>query len=242
MSKVIAVHQPNYLPWIGYFDKMSKCDEFVILDDVQILRGSGIENRNKIRNNKGWQWLTIPIKKKSKGFQKVNMVEIDNSSDWAGKHYGSIMHAYTKAPFFKEHHVFFKELYSHRYYKMIDINLKIIKYIKERLNIPTELIYSSDLSVTHKGSERIVEIMKILNGDIYLSGGGDSEYMEFDSFNNAGISIRQQNFVHPEYDQIHGEFISCMSIIDLLFNQGASVANKDNFIKNQYQHVNTLGG
>lgn len=220
MSKVIAVHQPNYLPWIGYFDKMSKCDVFVFLDDVQMPRGSGVENRNKIRNYKGWQWLTIPIKKKSKGFQNVNMVEIDNSTDWAGKHYSSIVHAYTKAPFFKEHHDFFRELYSTSFNKMMDINLKIIKYIKDKLNISAELIHSSDLSIDHKGSERIVEIVKSVNGDVYLSGGGDSEYLELESFKNAGISVRDQNFVHPEYKQIHGEFISCMSIIDLMFNQG----------------------
>ena len=234
---ILSVHQPQYLPWLGYFDKIDKSDGFVFLDNVQY-KHREFQNRNKIRVNlqtpggclKGEGiWLSVPVVYKGHSRARIGQVLIDNGSDWQRKHWGSLKSAYSAAPFFKEHSAFFEEVYSRRWERLADLNIHIIKYILEYLKIDTPLYYESRIGTTQEATERIIELCKKLNADTYLSGSGAKVYLEEERFAQSGIKLEYQHFVHPQYRQQfvkqEGDFLPYMSIVDLLFNEGPESIN-----------------
>lgn len=220
---IISVHQPQYLPWLGYFDKVDKSDGFVFLDTVQY-KPREYQNRNKIRAKNGWLWLSVPVVSKGLGFQRICDVMIDNNFDWQKKHWRSLTGNYGKAGFFKKHSGFFEGVYSRRWDKLMDLNIDIIKYLLKELGIETKLYYESQIGTTAQATARIVEICKKLKATIYLSGTGGKSYLEEEKFKEAGLELRYQNFAHPVYRQRYAagkdSFLPYMSAIDLLFNEG----------------------
>ena len=225
---IISVHQPQYLPWLGYFDKIDKSDAFVFLDCVQY-KHREFQNRNKIRVREGWLWLSAPVIYKGHSRERIDRILIDNGSDWQRKHWGSLKSAYSAAPFFKEHSAFFEESYSRKWERLSELNIHIIKYILEYLTIDTPLYYESQIGTTREATERIIELCQKLQADTYLSGAGGKEYLEEAKFARAGIKLEYQHFVHPEYRQQFAkqetDFLPYMSIIDLLFNEGQESRN-----------------
>jgi len=216
---ILSVHQPQYLPWLGFFHKIAKSDIFVFLDDVQYKKRE-FQNRNKIRTKDGWLWLTVPVITKGKYTQKILEVEIDNTSDWAIEHFRSIELNYSKAEFFKEHRNFFESLYKKKWEKLIDINLEIIKYIMNCWNIKTPVYFSSSLNLQTSKTQRIIDICKHFKADTYLSGSGGKDYLEESLFHQNNIKLIYQKFEHPVYQQCFSGFEPYMSAIDLLFNCG----------------------
>jgi hypothetical protein len=220
---ILSVHQPQYLPWLGYFDKIAKSDRFVFLDNVQY-KEREFQNRNKIRSQKGWMWLSVPAVSGVEGKQKINQVKIDNEMPWQRKHWGSLKTAYSSSDYFKEYAVFFEETYSKKWEWFLDLNVHIITYILKELAITTPISFASDLKITTTKTQRIIDICKKLNADTYLSGIGGKEYLEEGLFEANGIALRYQDFQHPVYRQQFmsdsKDFISHLSVVDLLFNQG----------------------
>lgn len=220
---ILSVHQPQYLPWLGYFDKIAKSDAFVFLDCVQYKRRE-FQNRNKIRLQDAGRWLTVPVVYKGHSREKIGRILIDNGSDWQRKHWGSIKSGYSAAPFFKEHSDFFEEVYSREWVRLADLNIHIIKYILEYLKIDAPLYYESRIGTSLEATDRILELCKKVGADTYLSGSGGKDYLEEEKFSRAGIKLEYQHFVHPEYRQQfmkqEGNFLPYMSIVDLLFNEG----------------------
>ena len=214
---ILAIHQPQYIPWMGYFDKIDKADKFVLLDDVQYKKNEW-QNRNKIRTVKRGQWLTVPVIHRFG--QKVNQVKIDNSKNWRKEHYKTLVTNYNKAPYFKNHEPFFKITYEHNWEYLVDINIHFIEYLIRSLGISTKLIRSSQLAIKAQKTERLVEICKKLEADIYLSGEGARAYLDLDYFKQNKIEVLFQNFQHPHYAQVYDNFEPFMSIVDLLFNYG----------------------
>ncbi|MDI6839375.1 MAG: WbqC family protein [bacterium] len=216
---ICAIHQPQYLPWLGYFDKLLRSDFFVLLDDVQYKKNEW-QNRNKISTSHGWQWLTVPVHYTFG--QKINEVLINNKTNWGKKHLHSLVINYSGTPYFKDYRAFFEEVYSKKWEYLCELNIYLIKNLATFLGIQTELVKSSDLQVDGQKTDRLVNICKKLQADIYLSGEGAREYLDLSLFENEKIKVVFQNFNHPIYPQVKldGNFQPNMSVIDLLFNYG----------------------
>lgn len=216
---IVSVHQPQYLPWLGYFHKIAQSEAFVFLDNVQYKKRE-FQNRNKILTGTGPLWLTVPVKTKGKFDQLIKDVEVDNSENWRKDHFESIRTNYHKAPFFKEHEQFLASVYSKEWHKLMDLNVYIIMYILEYLEIPAKIVFETSLSAEGVKTGRIVSICKKINATVYLSGQGAKDYLEEEEFKTAGIGLEYQAFEHPSYTQLLPGFVSHLSIIDLLFNKG----------------------
>ncbi len=222
-TMTLSVHQPQYLPWLGFFDKIRQSDCFVYLDQVQY-KAREYQNRNQIRTKEGCLWLTVPVKSTGLGRQRISDVEVDNSSDWAKKHLASLEKCYNRAPFFKEHRQFLEEIYTTHWKKLADLNIKLTWYLLEQFKITTPVKLESNIGTTSLSTERIIELCLALKADTYLSGTGGKDYLEEEKFRQAGIKLEYQRFTHPRYQQVYAakpdEFMPNMAAIDLLFNEG----------------------
>jgi hypothetical protein len=221
---ILSVHQPQYIPWIGYFDKIAKSDHFVFLDTVEY-KHREFQNRNKIRTDRGPLWLTVPVVTHGCGKQSVSQVLIDTQQDWQRKHWESIKFWYAKAPFFKDHREFLEDVYNARTWeRLMDLNVYIIKYLLDYLSISTAISFESKIKTSRTKTERIIELCKKLQADTYLSGAGGKEYLEEDRFEEEGIALDYQKFNHPIYHQQfmnnEKDFLPYMSVLDLILNQG----------------------
>jgi len=218
--KIVAIHQPNYLPWAGYFYKIMSSDTFVFLDNVQYEKNSFI-NRNRIKTPQGASWLTVDVITKKRFGQPINDVEINNRVSWNRKHWKTISQNYSKASFFDSYKEIFENTYQRKWEKLVDLNKYLIISICDVMGIEdTNFINASELDVYGKGTELLINICKILRADVYLSGFGGAKYMEEDAFRSKGINLKYYDFKHPEYNQQFGEFIPNLSVADLLFNEG----------------------
>lgn len=232
---ILAAHQPNYIPWIGYFDKMARADKFVLADDVQYTT-HGFINRNYIKTRQGKKWLTVPVITKGKGFQKINEVRIDKEQNWALKHWNSIQLNYKYGPYFDYYADFFERLYQKEWIFLVDLNIAIIEFVREALNISWPMVLSSELDGTYglversDATERIVDLAIKTGCTKYLSGVTGKKYLKENLFEEAGIQLIYSDFQHPTYHQQFGEFVSNLSIIDLLFNEGARAGD---FVKSK---------
>ena len=222
--KVVAIHQPEYLPWLGFFKKMMNVELFVFLDDVQF-RKKGWQNRNRIRINDGTTLLSIPVHTHS--YPKINEVTIDNEKNWSIRHKKSILYNYARAPYFDEIKDFIESIFEKKFQYLVDLNTEIIKFVMNELEIKSKIVFSSDLEISKKGSDRVLDICKAVDADHYITGTFWAESnLRVEEFKKSNIDVEFQKFQHPIYKQIHGEFIPEMSIIDLLFNEGRKEAKK----------------
>ncbi|MCK4994635.1 MAG: WbqC family protein [Candidatus Omnitrophica bacterium] len=220
---IVSVHQPQYIPWLGYFDKIDKSDCFVFLDTVQYKKRE-YQNRNRVRTKDSWIWLTVPVITKGSSHQSLSDVLIDNETDWANEHCKSLQSWYGHASYFKDYFPFFEDLYKKNWEKLIDLNINVIKYLLGALNIDTQIYLESEIGTSKKSTERIIEICQKLKADKYLSGAGGKDYLQEGLFAKDGIDLKYQIFEHPNYKQqfMSNEhaFESYMSVLDLLFNAG----------------------
>lgn len=214
---IVSIHQPNFMPWLGFFEKISKSDVFVILDDAQFEKNSFL-NRNKIKSSNGVQWLTLPTKGKVN--DKINEAEISNNTDWRKNHLHSLEFAYKKSKNFNSIFSGIKEIYEQKnWVKMADLNLALIYFLMNKLNIrDKKIVLSSDLAVEGKSSERLLSIVQKLGGDVYFSGVTGKDYLDEELFKRHNIKVIYQTFQHPVYKQCWGEFVPNLSAIDYLFN------------------------
>lgn len=222
---IVAIHQPNFIPWLGYFYKIARADVFVMLDDVQYTKNSFI-NRNRIKTPQGELWLTLPVIHSGRFGQLINSVKIQNPDNIFKKIKKTITANYGKAPFFNE--VF--RIIETGFYptdSLAEINEAMIKQILNYLGIEKKLVRSSELDIKGaKSSKRLVEICKSLNADTYLAGFGSSNYQKDSLFLEKGIQPVVYDFKHPEYNQLWGEFVYNLSILDILFNMSVPDINK----------------
>ncbi len=219
---IVSGHQPNYLPWLGFFDKMQTSDLFIIEDDIQFER-QGFTSRNKIKTIDGVRWLSVPIKH-AKLPVKIKEVEISNEGEpaWASRHWLTLKHSYCKAPFWSDYSGFFEDTYARRWDKLIDLNMHIIRGVMQFLGIKTPLVTGSDLGVSGRKSELIIAQCKAVGGDTQLAGIGGKCYINPERFEEEGIKLCFQNFHYPYYPQLHGKFESNLSVVDFLFCSGAN--------------------
>lgn len=220
----VAIHQPNFIPWIGYFDKIKLVDQFVLLDNVQYVKQSPA-SRNYIKDKKGEKFLLVlPIKKKNYTTKNYNEIEVDYAQNWQKKHLNKIKDSYFKAPSFEEIFNFIGNLYSVKYTSLAELNICMIKEICKLINLKTNLLISSSLSIDPISTKNIrnIEICKSLNAIHYVSGMGAKKYNQEELYSQNKIQLTYQNYNPIIYPQINGSFISNLSILDYLFNVSKS--------------------
>ncbi len=218
--KTIAILQPGYLPWLGFFDQMVQSQAFVIYDDVQYDK-HGWRNRNRIRTAEGWQWLTVPVLTKGKATQTIREVKINPQETWQDKHLKALRQHYGKTPFAKEYLPVFQATYAEPWESLFELNMALIDKIVGLLQIKTPIFFSSQMNVHGERTERLIEICKSLDGTEYLTGDKAEEYLDEPLFEKAGIKVRWHHYKHPVYPQSHSPFVPYLSAIDLLLNCGA---------------------
>lgn len=217
MSKIVVIHQPDFIPYLGFFHRLLDTNLFIILDDVQFLR-RGWHHRDIIKTKDGQKWITLGIKKTSQD-TKINEIYL-NDTEWKKQHLSIIEQNYKKASYFKEIFPFIENLYKQDYEKMIDINLASIKILLELFDINIDIHFSSSYKIDTKSNQLLSDLLKKVGATHYLSGIGARDYFNPIPFEKANIKVIWQEFKHPIYPQLHGEFIPYLSSIDLLFNCG----------------------
>lgn len=221
---VVSVHQPNYIPWMGYFYKIQNSDIFVILDDVQYIRRSFI-NRNLIKTHQGILRLTVPVENKGYYGCNINEIKIKNNLNWKQNHLKNIEMNYKRSEFFRDFYNIFKSCLLRDYEKLSELNIDIIKITCQLLNIKTEMILSSTLGINETSTERIISICKAIGADTYLSGSGGAKYQDEKLLEENSIKLVYSDFSEKPYKQLWGDFSGGLSIIDYIFNCGYSIEN-----------------
>lgn len=223
-TKLAAIHQPTFFPWLGFFNKISKSDVFVILDNVQYpKKGGSWSNRVKILIGGEPSWITVPIVRSFTGTKNINEIDIDNSKNWNNKLLKSIEVNYKKAPFFNDTFPFLVDLLSVTGSDLAKLNIKIIYAVCSLIGLKTEhFIVASALNTEGSSTDLLISIVEQTGCNSYMCGGGASKYQEDEKFEQAGIKLIYQNFKHPVYEQFNTkEFHPGLSVIDVLMNCGA---------------------
>lgn len=221
-SLSLAIHQPNYIPWLGYFFKMAHCDIFVYLDSVQYPRGSSFSPRNRIKTPNGATFLTVPVKVPEGRKGKAIYREIEFADQkWRDKHLKTITLSYKKTAFFNEIFPMFQQCVTSAE-RLLDLNISLIEVFAEYLQIESRRVKLSEtLDEFGQKTDLIVDICQALGAEVYFSGaGGGLEYNDEKLLNQNGIRLQYAEYHHPQYPQLWGAFESHLSILDALFNCG----------------------
>ena len=216
----MAIMQPTYLPWSGYFGLMQSVDVFVLLDSVQFARRSW-QQRNQIKTASGAQWLSVPVQSKGKRDQLICEVELDKSSGFAATHRRSIEMSYVKTPHFKQYADTLLPLLDNNSPLLADLTIGLILQLKAQLGITTCVLRSSELDGSGAKADLLASLCKQIGATAYVSPPGSKDYLDdSDAFEQIGVPVQYFEFKHPEYPQPFGEFLPYMSIIDMMFNCG----------------------
>lgn len=218
MAKIVVAHQPEFLPYIGFFHRLLKADLFIIADTVQYEK-QNFQNRNRIKTVSGERWITASIAKHPVE-TNINQIFLSRKFDWRTEHLCTIRENYRKAPFFRQIYPIIEELYNYECEKLIDFNINSIKLLCRLFDIKVEIILSNSLDAQGKKNDLITDMLKKVEATDYISGNGAKKYYDSGPYQAAGVNVIWQNFTHPIYPQINGDFLPYMSSIDLFFNCG----------------------
>jgi hypothetical protein len=218
-EKIVAIHQPNFLPWLGYFAKIASSDVFVVMDNAQFpKKGGSWSNRVKLSVAGEPTWVTVPIVRAYHGVRAVREMEIDENSPWRPKLLKTIRMNYAKAPYINDVFPLLEEIISFPSRNLSEFNLFGIRRLANALGMDSsKLVLGSDLGVGGAATDLLINMVTAAGGSTYLCGGGASGYQDDNAFSHAGIHLQYQSFVHPEYRQGSGEaFQPGLSIADAL--------------------------
>lgn len=219
---IVTIHQPEHVPWLGFFDKLTKADVVVFLDNVQF-RKNYFQNRNRVRTAQGWSWITVPVHHGSDTL--IKDVVISGRSRWAEKWCNTVYYSYRKARYFDDYFGEVREMITGGETSLGGLNIGLIKLICGWLGKNLLYLKASELGVQGASSRMILDICKETGADTYLSGISGRDYLDEESFRKEKVAIRYQFFHHPVYTQIYRPFAPCMSVLDLLFNYGGESAD-----------------
>ena len=216
---IVGMHQPNYLPWLGFFYKVLRSDVFILTDNCQYISGSYI-NRTRIKSARGAEWMTIPVYSKGRRFQAIRDAKIVSPDKSFAEQQTTLRLRYGKSRWLDEYWPRLQGVYRRGFEKLGDLNLALIKEVCSILEIKTRIRLASEFPGGGTKTIRLVELCKAVNADTYLSGAGGRNYQEEEVFKAEGIELRYSDFVHPPYEQRFGRFVEGLSVVDLLFNCG----------------------
>lgn len=214
---LVAIHQPQFLPWLGYLDKIDRADLFVVLDSVQFKKNEW-QNRNRIRTAEGWQWLTVPVLHEFG--QRLDGVRINDSVDWRGKHLRALAIHYSRAPYRDRYLDGLREIYGRTWERLAPLSLAVLRWLLDAFGITTPLRLSSDMKLREEPTDRLIDICRTVGATRYLAGAGAAGYMDVPRFEAAGLAVEAQDFRHPVYPQCYTPFVPGMAAIDVLCNCG----------------------
>jgi len=218
--KTAVIHQPDFLPYLGFYQRLLYADIFVVLDTVQFVSSNNSwTHRDKIKTPKGGKWLSLSVKKAPRDSAICDIL-LSEEVDWRTANLNLLRANYSKAHFFNEIFPFLEELYTLKLKRMMDFNMKSIEMLLGLFDIEAQVVFAGDIDAQGKKNELMVDILKKIGADRYLSGVGARDYFDPVPYDEAGIEVTWQNFNHPVYPQLHGEFVSYLSSVDLLFNCG----------------------
>ena len=217
---IVSVHQPNFAPWLGFFDKMVHSDVMVLLDTVQFVK-RGYQNRTRVKGPGGPQWLTVPVISKGRYDQLTRDVEIDETRDWRTAQPRTLRGLLARAPHRDEVLAMVEPLYADgTLSRLADFATALLGEVVTRLGISTRLVLASDLDAASSSSRLMLDLTRAVGGDAYLSGPTGREYLEPAMFDEAGVELRYHSFAPFEYPQQHGAFEPGLSCLDYLANVG----------------------
>jgi len=217
---LVGIHQPHYLPWLRYLEKVARSDVFVILDDVQYEK-NGYQNRNRIKTAQGPTMLTAPVLKPT--HRPICEMELDARSGWQEKHRRALEQNYRKAPYFERYWPELEALYETTWTHLGSLNEAMLRLFVRQLGVETRLVRSSEIETQGQATERLAELCRAVGGDAYLSGTyAVQAYLDPEVLWRAGIRLAFQEWKAPEYPQLYpaAGFAPDLSVVDLLFNAG----------------------
>jgi hypothetical protein len=219
----LVISQPMFLPWLGMFEQIGLCDQFVFYDDVQLPlgggRGRGFSTRVQIKTEKGIDWLTLPVERAGKGAQLISEARFANM-DWKSAHLSKITQAYRAAPFFAPvYESLVAPIYAQDTGFLSEFCMVSMQKIWLALGLSPAHYVSSQLKISQElnSSLRVLEICKAMGAGEYISGLGAMKYIDYTIFEEAGVRIAYMDYALKPYPQLHGEFTPYVSIIDMLF-------------------------
>ena len=220
---IVSAHQPSYLPWLGYLDKMAKADLFVVMDDLQY-EAQNFQNRQRIKLASGPAWLSVPLVAGTQS-ERICDKRIDNSGSvrqhWQRRHWRSIEVAYARAPFFGRYAHELHAIYFQPWTSLLALDLYVLDLARRWLGIDVPVVRSSELGLAGEKTDRIIDMCRKLGARAYLTGkGGSTEYLDVEKLGRAGIGVIWQHFEHPVYPQRHGAFSSHLAFLDLVLHCG----------------------
>lgn len=219
----IAIHQPHYFPWLGYLDKLSKVDYFIVLDDVQLTDSSYMYRHKLLANNGKTKFITIPFIKTDYKKKRYKDIEVNNIINWQKNHQNFIFENYKTHPNFEPVMEEIDTILNKRYKFLMDITLDTMTIFCKIFSIETKLILQSEMMYdkTLKSNDLLVNLCICLNANYYLSGNGAKKYMDISKFSEHGIDVHYQSFKQtPHYQQNSDLFVPGLSSLDMLFNLG----------------------
>lgn len=225
-DKTVVIHQPDFMPYLGFFDRLLQADIYVVFDNVQYVRGSrALTSRDKIKTQNGEKWISVGIQKPPFG-SMISEVLLRQDMEWRKDHVNIIRENYRKSAYYDEIMPYIEELYLYQCKRMMDFNMKSIEMLMALFDISIEMVMASSLQAKGKSNELIIDILKKLDCYRYLSGVGAKDYYVPELYEKAGIQVVWQDFRHPVYPQQYEGFIPYLSSIDMLFNCGIENSRK----------------
>ncbi|MBU4185297.1 MAG: WbqC family protein [Proteobacteria bacterium] len=215
----VGIIQSNYIPWRGYFDIIDDVDLFIFYDDVQYTKNDW-RNRNRLKTGNGLMWLTVPVLFKFSDKTLIQDAKISYKNHWLKNHEKSILNSYSKASFFTSYAEDLFSILNNKYVTISELNVDIIKWIMQKLNIKTETIMSSAVTNVGIKTARLINILKEVGATSYLTGPSAKNYHDVEKFQEAGIGLEYKVYEYKEYPQLYGGFVPQVSVLDLLFNCG----------------------
>lgn len=219
----ICIHQPDFVPYLGFFQRLLMAQDFILLDDVQFIR-RGWQHRDRIKGRTGSAWLTLALRK-GEYHQLINEVELSDDPKWIGDNLNLLRECYGKAPYFAEVFPKVEGIYRAGHRRMIDFNCAFLNLALEYFDITTPISRASEYKIKATSSSRLLALVQAKQGDTYLTGTGSRDYLDEEMFRSAGVCVMWQDFRHPVYPQMYGDFEPMLSCLDVLFNCGRDAAN-----------------
>lgn len=220
----LCAHQPDFAPWLGFFERLLHCDTFVVLDHVQYVR-RGWHNRDKIEISGKESWLSVPVKSKGKFDQAISKTELNNATDWQNKHLTTISANYARAKFFPAYINSLTDLYQAEHQTLADFNMAIINWALDLMEIQIEIVFSSKLVPTGTKDAMLIDCCEKLGARRYITGTGARAYLQEPLFNKHGIEVVWQNWQEPVYDRGTDTIRHGLSFLDALFHTGPKIKN-----------------
>lgn len=221
--KTVCIHQPDFAPYLGFFDRLLSTDHFILLDNVQFIR-RGWQHRDRIKTHDGSSWLTLSLQK-GDYHQRISDVRLAANEQWVSKNLSLLRHCYGKARCFDLIYPQVEAIYLAGHDRLIDFNIAFMYMALRLFRIEVQMSFASSYPVTSSSSKRLLDLVLAVKGNNYLTGTGSRDYLDETIFRQSNVSVSWQDFKHPIYPQLHGKFESMMSCLDLFFNCGDDSAS-----------------